>query len=159
MVHARMGPGEENSGKLVSVVRKKAAELARLQDTKWILTDGPPGIGCATIASVTGADAVLVVMEPSLTSLHDARRVIELVNGFKIPIFSVINKADIEPDMAGRMEQFLVDSGVPLLGKIPFDQGMLEAMVQGRTVVESTPESEISDTFRAIWAGLTEAVG
>ena len=158
MVHAQMGPGEENSGKLVTVVRKKASELALLLDEKWILTDGPPGTGCATIASVTGSDAVVVVIEPSLTSLHDVRRVIELVNRFHIPVFAIINKADIEPEITDRIEQYLKDSEVPLLGKIPFDREIVGAMVNGQTIVETAPNSEISGIFRTIWENLTDAM-
>jgi MinD superfamily P-loop ATPase len=124
MTHARMGPGEENSGKLVTRVRQKAKELARQNGSKFLLTDGPPGTGCATIASVTGADGVLLVMEPSLSSLHDAGRVIELVQSFRIPVFALLNKCDIHPGMTAQIADYLESQQVKLLGRIPFDEGV-----------------------------------
>lgn len=158
MVHAHMGPGEENSGKLVTEVRRKAKELARELDLKYILTDGPPGTGCATIASVTGADATLVVIEPSLTSLHDAERVIELVQKFKIPVYALINKASINPEMGEKIARFLDSKSVPLLGEIPFDKSMVQAMIQELSINEYQPESEISATINKVWSCLSESV-
>jgi MinD superfamily P-loop ATPase len=156
MVHALMGPGEENSGKLVSVVRKRARELADQDNLKYILTDGPPGTGCATIASVTGADAVLVVIEPSITSLHDARRVIELVRKFDIPVYAMINKYTINSEMVKQVETLLETISVPLLGKLPFDRTIVEAMIHGKTILEFLPESESSLTIHSVWSQLKE---
>lgn len=156
MVHAHMGPGEENSGKLVTVVRKKARELAKELKLQYILTDGPPGTGCATISSVTGADAVLVIIEPSITSLHDAERVIELVQQFKIPVFALINKSTINLEMADKISQFLEEASVPLLGQIPFDKSIVEAMIKGQTINEYQPESKISETVNSVWSRLSK---
>jgi MinD superfamily P-loop ATPase len=154
MTHAKMGPGEENSGKLVTLVRQKARELAIRGHAKYLLTDGPPGTGCATIASVTGTDAVLVVMEPSLSSLHDADRVIKLVKDFNIPIFALINKFDIHPEMAQQIEDYLISSQVELLAKIPFDEGMVKAMIEGKSIHEYGPNSRAAHTIASIWEKL-----
>ena len=125
-------------------------------DTRLILTDGPPGTGCATISSVSGADAVLVVIEPSLTSLHDAARVIELVKGFNIPAFALINKSDINPEISDQIESFLQDNAVPLLGMIPFDPDIVKALINGRSFVEFAPDSEASRIIRSVWSRLEE---
>jgi MinD superfamily P-loop ATPase len=155
MVHARMGPGQENSGKLVTSVRKKAADLALMEHSSYIVIDGPPGIGCPAIASVTGTDAVLLVIEPTKTSLHDAARVVELVNGFRIPIFGLINKSDLHPGMTLQVEDFLRDRSIPLVGKIPFDEKIVEAMIAGKSIVEHDPGSRISRTFSSVWEKIT----
>lgn len=156
MTHAKMGPGEENSGKLVTLVRQKARELAIRGHAKYLLTDGPPGTGCATIASVTGTDAVLVVMEPSLSSLHDADRVIKLVKDFKIPVFALINKFDIHTDMTEQIENYLISSQVELLAKIPFEEGMVKAMILGKSIIEYDPDSIASKNLALIWEKLSE---
>lgn len=155
MVHASMGPGEDNSGKLVSLIRKKARDLAKDLHLQYILTDGPPGIGCPTIASVTGTDAVLIIIEPSLTSLHDAERLIQLVQSFQIPIYAVINKSTINPGMINQIENFLEKSKIPLLAKIPFDTNIVEAMVNGLSISEYQPESTISGIITGVWTQLS----
>ncbi len=155
MVHARMGAGEENSGKLVTQVRKKARELALQNNLQFILSDGPPGTGCPTIASLTGADAVLVIIEPSITSLHDADRVIQLVQQFKIPVYALINKSTINPEMTGKIALFLKNRELPLIGEIPFDKSIVEAMVKGLSINEYQPDSEISKTICSVWSQLT----
>jgi len=156
MTHARMGAGEENSGKLVTKIRQKARELAQENGSKFLLTDGPPGSGCATIASVTGTDAVLVVLEPSLSSLHDARRVIELVQDFDSPVFAVINKYDIHPGMTQQIELYLEQCQVKLLGKIPFDERVVMAMIQEKSIHEFDPDSLYSLGLASVWKQLYE---
>ena len=151
LIHAHMGPGQENSGKLVSQIRKKAKELANEQRADFIVNDGPPGIGCPVIASVTGTDKVLLVVEPSISGLHDAQRVSELVKGFGIPQFAVINKYDLHPDFSKKVERFLVSANIPLVGKIPFDSVFVDAMVAGETIVEYQPKSEIAKEITSIW--------
>lgn len=154
MTHAAMGPGEENSGKLVSQVRKKAREIARQNGASVLLTDGPPGTGCAAISSITGADAVLLVIESSMSSLHDAQRMAELVRQFKIPIFALINKYDIHMEVSKEIEKFLFIQQIPLLGKIPFDESVVHAMIAGKSVTEYLPDSEISRIIRNAWTHL-----
>jgi len=156
MTHALMGPGEENSGKLVSQVRKTAREIARRQDASFILTDGPPGTGCAAISSITGADAVLLVIESSLSSLHDAGRIVSLACQFQIPIYAVINKFDIHLEVTKDIEAFLESRSIPLLGKIPFDESLVLAMVAGQSLPEYSPHSVISGILTSVWNHLVE---
>lgn len=157
MLHAHMGPGEENSGKLVSLLRKKSRELAASGNYQYILSDGPPGTGCATIASITGSDAILIVIEPSLTSLHDAERVIQLAQSFDIPIYALINKASINPEMARKISSFLSDNATNYLGNLPFDTRVVEAMVTGKSINEYAPNSEFSMHISTIWNQLTSS--
>jgi len=154
MTHATMGPGEENSGKLVSQVRKKAREIAKDSGASVLLTDGPPGTGCAAISSITGTDAVLLVIESSMSSLHDASRLVELVRQFNIPLFAIINKFDIHTEVSMEIEAFLTEQSIPLLGKMPFDELVVHAMVAERSVPEYAPDSEISNIIRSIWKQL-----
>ena len=154
MSHARMGAGEENSGKLVTLVRQKARDVAKEQAKDIVLTDGPPGTGCPAIASITGTDAVLLVIEPSASALHDARRVAELARGFKIPAYAIINKWDIHADMSHEISEFLAEARIPLLGKVPFHQAFVEAMIAGQSIVEYAPDSEISRVLQEIWSKL-----
>jgi MinD superfamily P-loop ATPase len=149
MTHASMGPGEENSGKLVSQVRKKARELAKETNAGILLTDGPPGTGCAAISSITGTDAVLLVIESSMSSLHDARRLVELVRQFDIPLFAIINKFDIHTAVTQNIEEFLDAQSIPLLGKIPFDESVVRAMVAGQSIPEYEPDSKITRIIHA----------
>ena len=155
MVHAAMGPGEENSGKLVTQCRKKAKELAEENHAAYLLNDGPPGIGCPAIAAVTGSDAALIVAEPSISSLHDAERLVFLIDGFSIPAFALINKADIHPEMTGRLEKFFRERSIPVLGLLPFDRAVVGAMVDGKSITEHSPDSEISSVLQTAWEKLT----
>jgi len=154
MTHASMGPGEENSGKLVSQVRKKAREIAKERDAGVVLTDGPPGTGCAAISSITGTDVVLLVIEASMSSLHDAKRMAELVEQFHIPLYAIINKFDIHNDISSQVEMFLEARSIPLLGKIPFDESVVHAMVSGQSYPEYAPHSELSGIFHSVWNNL-----
>ena len=151
LVHAKMGPGEENSGKLVTEVRKKAREIAIETGADFIINDGPPGIGCSAIASVTGTDAVLLVIEPTLSGLHDAKRLKTLVDSFNIPVYAVINKFDINKEITNKVESYLFDNKIPLIGRLPFNTKMVESMVHGKTIVEYVPEENISREFYSIW--------
>jgi len=151
MTHASMGPGEENSGKLVSQVRKKAREIAKETGANYLLTDGPPGTGCAAISSITGCNAVLLVIEASKSSLHDAQRLVELVRQFDIPLFAIINKFDIHIEVSKEIEAFLAEQSIPMLGKIPFDESVVRAMVAGQSVPEYDPESEFTRIVHSAW--------
>jgi MinD superfamily P-loop ATPase len=158
MTHALMGPGEENSGKLVSLVRRKAREIAKESGAGLILTDGPPGTGCAAISSITGADAVLLVIESSMSSLHDAQRMVELVEQFHIPLFAIINKFDIHAEVSGKIENFLTANSIPLVGKIPFDTSVVQAMIEGKSLTEYLPGSDISKIIHATWKQLVSSL-
>ncbi|WP_421919266.1 ATP-binding protein [Marinifilum sp.] len=156
MLHAKMGAGEENSGKLVTVVRKKAKEITKEQNADYLLNDGPPGVGCAAIASITGSDKVILVTEPSKSGFHDAVRLIELVQKFNIPLYAVINKWDINPEIAKQMESFFLTQGIQLLGKIPFNEEMVNAIVNQQSIVEFQPESDIALIISNMWNKLID---
>ena len=154
LVHAKMGPGEENSGKLVSVVRKRARELAIEGNTRYLINDGPPGIGCAAISSLTGTDLVIMVIESTISGFHDAGRLYELIQSFSIPTYALINKFDINPVSTAEIEEFLKEKSIPLIGKIPFDRNMVNAMVKGKTIVEYSDQIEASKVIIEAWGKL-----
>jgi len=151
MIHARMYPGAENSGKLVSLVRREARALAEKQNSEFLLVDGPPGIGCPVIASITGADAVLVVTEPTLSGEHDMRRVLELTNHFKIPAMVCINKWDINPAMAEQIETAVGKSGAIPVGRIPYDQAVTAAQIDAKALVEYS-DGAAAQAVRNLWS-------
>ncbi len=154
LVHAKMGPGEENSGKLVSVVRKRARELAVEGNARYLINDGPPGIGCAAISSLTGTDLVIMVIESTISGFHDAGRLYELIQSFSIPTYALINKFDINPVSTAEIEEFLKEKSIPLIGKIPFDRNMVNAMVKGKTIVEYSDQIEASKVIIEAWGKL-----
>jgi MinD superfamily P-loop ATPase len=156
MVHAKMGAGEENSGKLVTQVRNKAKEIAKAQKADFILNDGPPGIGCPVISSLSGTQQVLLVIEPTKSGLHDIQRLIALIRDFNIPMMSIINKYDINMDMSLKVEDYLNKEKIPLIERIPFDTRFVKAMIEEKSVVEYDPNSEISQKIKHIWEALTE---
>jgi MinD superfamily P-loop ATPase len=136
MVHARLGIAEENSGKLVSLIRKKAKELAEQRGLDLILSDGSPGIGCPVISSITGASLVVVVTEPTISGVHDMDRVLGLAKHFQIQAAMIINKYDLNEEMTKTTEARAQEYDAPVLGRIPYDPVVTRAMVQGKTVVE-----------------------
>jgi MinD superfamily P-loop ATPase len=150
LVHARLGIAEENSGKLVTLVRSEARKLAEDKGLNLILTDGPPGIGCPVIASVGGATAVLIVTEPTVSGKHDLERVTQLSKHFRVPVLVTINKYDLNLSMAEAIERSVVETGSEFLGRIPFDKSFTSAVVQGKTVVELNG-SAAAKSVRDLW--------
>lgn len=150
MVHARLHAGSENSGKLVSLVRTEARRIADGDGFDLILVDGSPGIGCPVIASITGADFVLVVTEPSMSALHDLERVIGLTKHFGIRAMIAINKHDINEDVSSSIEETAAREGVPLAGRIAYDPAVTEAQISGKSVVEVNGGKGAED-MRRIW--------
>jgi MinD superfamily P-loop ATPase len=155
MIHARLGIGAENSGKLVSTVRQQAKQLAKAMMSDWIITDGPPGTGCAVIASITGADAVLVVTEPTLSGQHDLLRVLELTQFFKMSAFVCINKWDINPKQSQEIEAAAAAAGAIILDRVPYDKSITEAQIQGVSVVEMNA-GPASTAIRNLWGNLCQ---
>lgn len=151
LVYAKMGPGEENSGRLVTEIRRKAKDLAIKNNARYIVNDGPPGIGCTAIASVTGTNLVLIVIEPSVSGLHDAKRLIKMVQNFSVVLLAVINKFDLSAEFTSKAEHFLQQEKIPLLGKVPFSETIVEALIHGKTILEFAPEAKDSRVFREIW--------
>lgn len=150
LIHAKLGVGEENSGKLVSQIRTQARINANKQKNDLIIIDGPPGIGCPVIASITGADVVLVVIEPTLSGLHDAKRIIELAKHFKVKATACINKFDVNQQICTEIEEFLQENNVEFLGKIPYGKDFTKAMIENKTLIEYNENSEISKEINNI---------
>jgi MinD superfamily P-loop ATPase len=134
--HARLGIAEENSGRLVTRVRQTAAELARADGSEYILGDGPPGTGCPVIASLSGADRILIVTEPTVSGVHDMERVLELADHFNIPALIVINKADLHAGQTERIETIAQQRNARVIARIPFDRHVNDALLEGKTVIE-----------------------
>jgi len=155
MVHAKLGIAEENSGKLVALVRKKAKERAEENNCDWVIIDGTPGIGCPVIASLSGIDCALVITEPTLSGLHDAIRVIDVAKHFGVPVKLVINKYDLNTEMSEKIEKYCNKNGISLIGKIGFDKSVVEAMVEGKTILEYK-DTEIKDEVIKIWEMLQD---
>lgn len=141
MVHACLFPGEENSGKLVAEVRKKAKKIAQEENKKYILLDGAPGVACNVISSLTGGKKAVIVTEPTLSGLHDLERVLELIERFRIKPYFVINKYDLSLEMANKIEEFLKDKGFEVSVKVPFDKRVVNAI--GRKEIPSVAEKEL----------------
>lgn len=157
MVHARLGPGGENSGKLVSVVRREARRIAGQDGRGIILMDGPPGIGCPVIASVTGSHAVLVVTEPTVSGGHDLRRVVQLARHFKVPVFVCVNKWDINPDLTEQIRHETEGAGAHWVGQVPYDKAVTASQLQGQSVVEYG-HSPAAEAIRKIWEVLCQKI-
>ncbi len=151
MVHARLGIAEENSGKLVALVRQEARKIAEERGLSMIITDGPPGIGCPVISSIGGASAILIISEPTVSGIHDMERVLQLADHFQIPAMLCINKFDLNREETEKIESFAQKRNIPVVGKIPFDPVFTKAMIQGKNVLEFAPYSPLSETLAQIW--------
>ncbi len=151
MLHARLGIAEENSGKLVSLVRRETEKLAEQKGCDLILTDGPPGIGCPVIAAIGGATALVIVVEPTVSGLHDLQRVADLAAHFKVPGLVCINKFDLNRNMTSRIEEMCAERRMTTVGCIPFDPVFTRAMIEGKTVLEYDPASKVASAVRQVW--------
>ena len=149
-VHARLGIGEENSGKLVTVVRKKATEIAKEKNLGLILIDGPPGIGCPVTASLTGVNLIVAITEPTLSGIHDLERILKLSEHFKIPSAVCINKFDINFENTDRIVAYCETNGSRIIGKIPYEPKVVEALVNRKTVMEY-PCNGVDKIIQQMW--------
>ena len=149
-VHARLGIGEENSGTLVTQVRKKAMEVAEEKKAKLILIDGPPGIGCPVTASITGVNLILAIAEPTLSGIHDLERLLKLANHFKIPSKVCINKFDINLTNTQQIDSYCQKNGSKVIGKIPYEPSVIYALVNKKTVMDY-PCNEVQGIIRKMW--------
>jgi MinD superfamily P-loop ATPase len=150
LVHARLGIAQENSGKLVALVRQQARELAKKQGADCIISDGPPGIGCPVISSLSGANLALLVTEPTLSGIHDLERVLGVCQHFGVKPLVCINKYDINEGNSRQIEKFCLEQGIAVAGRIPFDNTVTEAMVHGLPVVEYS-RNGASHQIEALW--------
>jgi len=158
MVHARLGIAEENSGKLVTLVRNQARQLAGHRDLDLVVIDGSPGIGCPVIASITGSDLVLVVTEPTLSGKHDLMRVAELTRHFGIPTVVCINKWDLYPKVAREIEQQAIEKGMKVVGRVRYDKAVTKAQIVGSSVVEYTGGA-VAGEIKSLWRHLLYELG
>ena len=156
MVHARLGIAEENSGKLVTLVRQQAKTLAEKENRALIITDGPPGVGCPVIASVGGASSALIVAEPTVSGIHDMARAIDLCRHFKVPVLVCINKFDLNQKNTEAIEKMAAENEVPVVGRIPFDPAFTRAMVQGKTLLEFDKDAVAGEPIRRVWAKIMQ---
>jgi len=157
MVHARLGIAEENSGKLVTLIRQEAKKLAEKYKLDLILTDGPPGVGCPVIASIGGAAGLLIVTEPTVSGLHDMERVAQLADHFKVPGMVCVNKFDLNTDQTQAIEKLAKEKNITVLGRIPFDPIFTKSMVQGKTIFEYNTESIVGQAVKQIWKKIIES--
>ena len=155
LVHARLKPAEENSGKLVSLMRKEAKRLAAEQNRDLIIVDGSPGIGCPVIASITGADLVLAVTEPSISGQHDLDRVIELTEHFNIPTAICINKFDINCEVAKAIEDKVNQKRLKLIGKIAYNIAVTKAQIAAKSIVEYSNDG-LKDQVISLWESVLD---
>lgn len=148
MVYGRLAPGEENSGRLVDLVRKRAKEIAHNENNANILLDGPPGIGCPALSTITGTDHVVIVTEPTLSGLHDLKRTVEITRNYDIPTSVIINKYDLNEAMTNQINAYCSFEGLMVVASLPFDRQVVDAMVHCQSIVEYAPDSEITALLR-----------
>lgn len=156
LFHADLRPAQENSGKLVTLVKQQARLLALDCSYPLVLVDGPPGIGCPVISAASGADLVLVVTEPSAAGIHDMQRILQTIAHFHLPALVCINKADIYPAGTEQIIAHCWENHIAVVGQIPFDQSILEAMLVGEPVTSYLPEAPASQAIQAIWQSVME---
>jgi MinD superfamily P-loop ATPase len=150
LVHARLGIAEENSGKLVTLVRQNAQTIAKKNNLELIIVDGPPGIGCPLIATLSGANLAVVVTEPTLSGLHDLKRAVKVAQHFGVKTVVIINKYDINFENSDKIEDWCQKNNVPIIGKVHFDNIITEALVKGLSVVEYS-DNTVTKEIRDIW--------
>lgn len=156
MAHALLSPGESNSGKLVTLVRQNARILSEKENSDVILIDGPPGIGCPVIASVTGVDVGLVVTEPTMSGIHDLKRALQLLEHFQVTPLVCVNMYDINRDNTDKILMFCKENSIEVVGRIPFNPKVTEAMVNGKTIVEYSPRSAVAKEIEGIWGKIVK---
>ena len=155
MVHARLGIAEENSGKLVSLVRSKAKKIAEEKKLELVLIDGSPGIGCPVIASITGASLVLIVTEPTKSGLHDLERVVQLAHHFQIPVVVAVNKYDINKEITHEVENYCRAHNLASAGRIPYDVCFTQAQLERKSIVEYD-DGPAASAIQSLWQNIQE---
>jgi len=157
-VHAALDARAENSGKLVTTVRREAKKAAEAEGARWIIVDGSPGTGCPVIASITGADEVLIVTEPTVSGRHDLERVASLARHFSIPFSVCVNKADINAELSVEIRSWCERNGVPFAGEIPYDPAVTKAQIRGKSVIEYCEDESLESKVPAAIAGIWERI-
>jgi len=157
LVHAQLYPGEENSGKLVALLRRESKQLAQSKGAGIILSDGPPGIGCPVISALSGIHLAVIVTEPTVSGFHDLQRVVQLCAHFKVPAAAIINKCDLNAAVAGNIKSYCRSSRMPVLAELPHDTDFVHAMVAGLAITEFS-DGQSSRCVRNAWAAIVEQV-
>jgi len=157
LVHAKLGIGAENSGKLVAKVKNEAKRIAEKEDKDYIIVDGSPGIGCPVVSSLSGAHYAVLVTEPSMSGLHDLKRVYELVKKFNIKAGCIINKSDINMQMTNKVIQFLNDESITHIASLPYDENFTKAMTIGETIIEYD-HGELKHLLNRSWEKVKQEV-
>ncbi len=157
LVHARLGIAQENSGKLVATVRQQAGLMAKEQQFDYIISDGPPGIGCPVISSLSGVNLAVIVTEPTLSGIHDLDRVIGVCHHFKVPVIVCINKYDINEDNTRQIESYCLSHDVELASRLPFDNVVTEALVRRVPVVEYS-RNRVAQELEKLWQTVCRAL-
>ncbi|HEY59300.1 MAG TPA: P-loop NTPase [Anaerolineae bacterium] len=150
LFHAHLFAGHENSGKLVNILKQRANNFISQSNAELLLIDGPPGIGCPVIAASSDVDLALLIVEPTVSGIHDLKRILDTTHHFKIPAFVVINKADLNRNLSMRIIRYLDDNGLMMIGEIPFDTIVIEAVTQGKPVTEYS-NGQVSLAIKNIW--------
>jgi len=158
LVHARLGIAQENSGKLVAQVRQQARQIAEERNLGYIISDGPPGIGCPVISSLSGASLALLVTEPTLSGIHDLERVLGVCRHFGVPAVVGINKYDLNEENTRQIEGYCTSQGIGVAARIPFDNAVTEAMVRGVPVVEYS-DGRVSQEIKKLWDSISRMLG
>ena len=158
LFHAALIPAQENSGKLVMLVKQQASQMAVAEGSDLVLVDGPPGVGCPMISAISGADLVLIVTEPTAAGVHDLRRALEATNHFEAPAVVCINKADINTSGTAEIASHCLEQNIQVVGTIPFDPAVTEAMVEGLPVTLFKPDSPASIALNEIWSEVISAL-
>ena len=158
MVHAKLGFGAENSGKLVAKVKQDAKLIALQKNKDYVITDGSPGIGCPVISSLSGANLVVLITEATVSGLHDLKRVLKLVKNFSLQAVCIINKYDLNEKMSKNIEQFLKEEKIELIGKLPYDETFTKALSKAKTIIEYDENSKLSNLIKENWKKIKETV-
>ena len=155
MVHAKLGIGADNSGKLVAKVKNEAKEIAEDEFKDYIIVDGSPGVGCPVVSSLSGASFVVLVTEPSVSGLHDLKRVYELVKKFRLKTACIINKSDINPKITKEIQGFLEEENIKHIANLPYDEDFTKAITNGQTIVEYR-DNDLSKLITESWEKIKE---
>ncbi|KPK84501.1 MAG: hypothetical protein AMS27_09770 [Bacteroides sp. SM23_62_1] len=158
LIYGKVGIAEENSGRLVARIREEAKKKAREVQANVILVDGPPGIGCPAISSVTGSDAVIAVTEPTKSGWHDLLRLIEMIKRFHSRIYVIVNKYDLNKKITKEIEEGLKERKIPVIGQIPYDEQVIHALIAGKSIPEYRKELSINHNLRTIWNKLLKKI-
>ena len=158
LFHAALRPAQENSGKLVTLVKQQARLLGLDTGVELVIIDGPPGIGCPVISAASGADFVLVVTEPTAAGIHDLERVLEMIRHFRLTGLVCINKADIFQEASEKIQSFCQEKHIEVVGKIPFDEAIPQAIAHGEPVTTYQPDAPASQALKEIWQHIASQV-